>query len=189
MSEELNPNWFEITIPRNRFLNLEDWESQRNSYFEILRSKISPLVQELKASGLISSWHILTHNGLDLRLLLQRSEDLPKITEFLRKHGIESDLKPWERKKSESGEDRVLEFLSEATLELIDHVGLTKFLLSSGPIHYISNQLGLGNFGEAELYLKLSQNWFVDCLMKSGDHNKLQSIEEAFQQVIKRVSS
>lgn len=190
MSEELNPNWFEVTIPQTLPGTFEEWNKRRESYFVTLRSKISPLIQELKSSSLISSWHILNHAGLDLRLLLRYPQDASKVTPYLRKHGIESDLKPWKREKSKSDEDYFLEFLSEATLQLIDHHDLTRFLLKEGPIHYISNQLGLGNFAEAQLYRVLSHSWFVTYWKKRiGLDKGKQLVKEEFRKFVEKLPS
>jgi len=182
MSEELNPNWFEVTIPCTLPLTFAEWNDQREHYFEILRSKISRLIKELKSEGLISLWHFLKHKGIDLRLLLRDPREVSKVEELLKKHGLDDNLKTWPREKSKFDEDRILELLSEATLVLIDHHDLTNFLFREGPIHYISNQLGIGNFAEAELYLRLSRVWFFTFLSKNNMSDKAQLVNEAFEQ-------
>ncbi len=187
MSEGLNPNWFEITISCRLWLTFEQWNNCRNTYFEILRSKISPLIQELKSLDLISSWHILNHTGLDLRLLLHRTEDVSKVEAVLEKHGLNLKLGSCRREKSKSNEDRILELLSEITLILIDHNDLTTFLLQEGPIHYISNQLGLSNFAEADLYLQLSNDWFFTHLSRSNAQKKADAVNEVFRQFRKQL--
>ena len=103
------------------------------------------------------------------------------------KTSVEIKLIPWEKEISKSNEDNILELLSEITVILIDHHDLTTFLLREGPIHYMSNQLGLGNFAEAELYLRLSNSWFSTFLSRSNKPDKAQLFNDAYRQFVERL--
>ncbi len=103
--KELNLEWpradtmHEIRVPRI----LSDNESGQRKvqtaqdYFEFLKNKIFPLVDELENKGEITYWHILNHaEFLDLRITIEDESQKKKVKEILSQHNLDQEaLTEW----------------------------------------------------------------------------------------------
>ena len=129
------------------------------NHLEYVFNKISPAIDELLDKDLITYFHFINHNGIDLRLSCdnwEEKEDSIKV--ILSNNGISTDLKLWEGQVSVDKVDLfVLYCISSTIFIYLKEKGICADCVatrSSLWTHYVYNLFGITNSSEsAETFL------------------------------------
>ncbi len=158
-----NDELFEIQIPYERVQQWDDRKIQK--YRELLAKKVFPAVDELKGEKLISLYYFITHQNLDLRIVIPIGRPLEPIQTVLKKWALPTEIRKMGGERKEY-EDVILELNSEITRLLLNHPNTGQFYYEVG--HFQNNQFGMSNHLEIEWFIQQAIAWHCTVLASSG---------------------